>query len=219
MPDEFQPLPPRPSDDAGPPLSPYDRFAEVNLRKPGSEGYDWRWIKLTALFSGLGLLLLLMAFTMIGHSSRGTFVYVGKPIGPAPAPAPAPVANDDGERLEGIWVATAVTIDGTKATDEDVAQVRLTIEPRGFRLVLPQETHKGFMADRNVLDRRNLDFIVPGEADRLAIYALDGDILTVCFTQDDKRDATRRPTDFTAEKGSGRTLLVLKRSLRDDGPP
>jgi len=43
------------------------------------------------------------------------------------------------------------------------------------------------------------DHVVPG------IYKLEGDTLTICTDEDG------RPTEFTANAGSGRQLMVLKR--------
>src|SRR5258707_152810 len=59
MPDDFQAEPPRLPAEAGLPPKPLasDRFAEVNLRKPEGEAYDWRWVRLLV---GLGLLAFLV---------------------------------------------------------------------------------------------------------------------------------------------------------------
>jgi uncharacterized protein (TIGR03067 family) len=52
----------------------------------------------------------------------------------------------------------------------------------------------------------HLDFGEPAET-QAGIFKVDGDTLTICFGPDGKR----RPTDFTAPKGSGNMVWVLKR--------
>ena len=42
-----------------------------------------------------------------------------------------------------------------------------------------------------------------------AIYKIDGDTLTICFAGN--HDEGKRPSDFTAARGSGRWIYVLKR--------
>ena len=42
---------------------------------------------------------------------------------------------------------------------------------------------------------------------QLGIYEIKDDMLKICFAKPDKP----RPTEFSAEEGSGNTLVVLKR--------
>lgn len=46
------------------------------------------------------------------------------------------------------------------------------------------------------------------------IYKLEGDALTICWTQNEKQET--RPTDFTSKQGDGRVLFVYKRMKEDE---
>jgi uncharacterized protein (TIGR03067 family) len=223
MPDDFQAQPPRPPDGAELPLSPYDRFAQVNLRKPESEGYDWRGVKFVAVFVfvGLGLLALLaIGLRTVDGRARGTFIYVGNPKPPLPLPPPAAAPWDgvDEEKelqaLDGTWSATFANIDGEVADDDDLPKFKLTLlnQTRRFRMQLRDRKYAGDY-QVTLLDFKRIDLKddMPLRRDLGAgfnvrgIYVLDGDTLIICFTENE------RPADFSSPKGSGRTLLVLKR--------
>jgi uncharacterized protein (TIGR03067 family) len=49
----------------------------------------------------------------------------------------------------------------------------------------------------------------PGTFTQVATYKLEGDTLTICYAAN--TDKGKRPPDFTAPKGSGRCVYVLKR--------
>jgi uncharacterized protein (TIGR03067 family) len=205
MPDDFQALPPRatPAPDAS---LVSDRFAVVSLRKPERPNHGWRW------FLGLSVFLL---FIFVGI---GTVAYWEKlcrtGTAPAAALAPAVLLIDDGpsgsmtiadvERLEGTWLSTAMTIDGEEATGADImnAEVKTDGEIGRFNLDLRYKVYQGRCraADGEIdLVDDLANFRARG------IYGRNGDTLTICFHE------SQRPTDFTAEKGSGRTLIVLKK--------
>jgi hypothetical protein len=119
-------------------------------------------------------------------------------------PRPPMTFKEVGFALEGTWVAS----DG-KMT------VTFVVEPGGergdFTMDLPTaEKLRGRFAK---YPRTNsIDFML-GDGSRIsAIYSIDATTLKLCWYLND----AKRPTDFTA--GSGRTLLVLERSLRDDNP-
>lgn len=215
MPDGFQAEPPRWSPDQA---RDYHRYSEVNLRKPEKRaaGGWWIIIALVAAFFSVSLIAVL-AFALFLPSTAPVAVAVAVPA-PAPAPVADPAANVEEVRiLQGTWVATAVTIDGVKATDEEVAKVKLTMNLSGFRMDLPMTTTKGAAwsikadplakADWNIWT--TLAFRVDDGSTIEAIYELDGGTLEICMGQKDKPC----PTDFTAKKGSGRTLLIMKRQV------
>jgi RNA polymerase sigma-70 factor (ECF subfamily) len=51
--------------------------------------------------------------------------------------------------------------------------------------------------------------------DRLGVYALDGDKLTICVSSVVPAGESRRPTDFAIKPGTGRVLLVYEREKPD----
>jgi uncharacterized protein (TIGR03067 family) len=130
---------------------------------------------------------------------------------PLPLAAPAPVQDDgwtEHRALEHAWVATDMLVDGDKPTDTAVADVHLELFGKHFLLALPRGKYEGEWFGDLDTKPRQLDFVPDdGRRNLQAIYRIDGDTMKLCFAPDDKP----RPSDFTAEKGSGRTLLVLKR--------
>jgi len=120
------------------------------------------------------------------------------------------VENKEVDQLQGTWIATAVTINGEDAKDDDVAKVRLTMDKEGFKLVLPTTQKKGRNWATGFLTpegNKGILFLPGGDDDMRGICEIDGDTLKVCITA----LSDKWPDDFTAKKDSKRTLLVLKR--------
>jgi uncharacterized protein (TIGR03067 family) len=204
MPDGFQAEPPRWSSDE--PRA-YERYSEVNFRKPEKQaaGVPWAIIAVAAAFISVGLIAALVfgLFLYGGKSASSTFMAVA-----APSTAPVRVIKlpDEVKEIQGTWIATALTINGQEAANDDVAKVKLTMDAEGFRMVLPTTQRKGDWVTK--LDRlKEIDFRINGEVDMRAICEINGDTLTMCLSQ----DGGPRPTDFTAKKDSKHILLFLKR--------
>lgn len=212
MAEDFQAQPP--PGDARPAqgLPAYDRFEQVSLRKPENEGaVRWPILVLGGIFAFVAVALAMLAsWWQAGKSVSG-----GSP-NTAPERAPAPIqavaAQDDGWAehwaLQDTWQATAMVVNGEKATLDDVTKVNLTLAGKEFVLVLPRTKYEGEWLGVCDLTTKPRRMELAGDNFNLqAIYRLDGDTMTFCFTALDGD----RPTEFTAEKGSGRTLLMLKR--------
>lgn len=207
MPDGFQADPPRRSSERG---GGYHRYSEVNLRRPDRQasGGSWIIIAVIAAFLSVGLIAFL---------GVGLFVYHATAFAPTAtvAPTPAVAVDADVAALRGTWIATAVTIDGDKATNDDALKVKLAMEPNGFRLDLPTTQKQGdswtikadFKPDADggrVI--KKIVFLINDGSTIEAIYEVGRDIMRICMSQNGEPP----PTDFSAEKGSGRTLLSLK---------
>jgi uncharacterized protein (TIGR03067 family) len=125
---------------------------------------------------------------------------------------------EERERLEGTWIATAVTIDGAQVVDQDLAKVTLTIDDKqdAFKMILPAYEWNGQLWV-NVRSKppHRIYFILrdPGTAVRLGIYEAGDNLLKICVNAVPLVD--KHPTDFTADKGSGRILLVMKRQAKE----
>jgi len=191
MSNDFQALPPIPPPPAATPAS--DHFVQMDFRKPEKQQSVWR---LVAVAVAAGLVAVL-ALGLVWHRAAPP---PGAPVAPLVVIGPS-------NSIEGTWVATAVTIDGEKAADAGVTLMLGDAER--FQLDLLDRTYSGQYLARsgsiNLIEDTEI-FAVRG------IYEQDGDRLTICFAK------AERPSDFTAEKGSGRTLLVMKRqsSLREE---
>jgi hypothetical protein len=128
MPEEFQAEPPRWSPER-PSASAHDRYAEVNFRKPekkaGGSGF------LLVLAVGLIALISLGLISLMGQPP--TFVAV---VPPSTTPSPPSKLN----ALAGTWIATAITIDGEEATEDDLAKTKVIIEGNYVQMFLPTST-------------------------------------------------------------------------------
>ncbi len=136
--------------------------------------------------------------------------------GPAPTRAQeAAVVDAELKAQQGVWQVVAFVRDGQATEPETVAGITRTVE--GDRAVWRREG-KSFAGTRLVLDAtaspRQIDVIPEGgrnQGERVpGIYKLDGDALTLCMAD----PGAPRPTEFTAEPGSRRTLMTFRRSPR-----
>jgi len=207
MPDDFQAQPP-PADN--PPVQgaqAYERFEQVDLRKPENQGsVRLSIIALGGIFAVLAVVLAIFAAWLQARMS------VTPNTAPILTPGPGgPFGADPellGQRkaLEGTWVATAMIVDGKKVAQEEVNDVSLTVDANGFSMALPDSEQEGGIA-LSPLSPEHINFIVRAMPDRQAIYRINEQMLTICMHQ----DPSQRPMAFTAEEGSGRTLIVFKR--------
>jgi len=203
MPDDFQALPPPVPPNR--PASYEERYAEVSFRKPEKQAFRWR---VAALLAGIGLTALL-ALGILWQRSAPPPGVTTKIALPAPPPLlPEVDAVTEYRALHGTWEATSLMIDGKKATDDDVAKVRLALPgSKTFLLVLPNARYEGEWPVDLIAAPRQIDFVQKDGRRLRAIYRMDRDNLLLCLGAMDGD----RPTDFTAEQGSGRTVVLLKR--------
>jgi uncharacterized protein (TIGR03067 family) len=108
--------------------------------------------------------------------------------------------------LEGTWIIVSCTEDGKER--DGTQGYKIVFKGKGY--VLPAAAGPGregtFKIDRK---KKTIDMTFSETKVTLrGIYALKGDDLKICMARSEKD----RATDFTAEKGSGRTLVVLKRA-------
>lgn len=116
------------------------------------------------------------------------------------------------DRHQGTWLVNSFIMDGTEAASEVVGSIRRIVE--GDHVVWKRDG-KSFAGTTVELDPtpdpKAIDVIPDGgklkDKRVLGIYKLDGDILTICMASP-KQD---RPKEFTAKKGSGKTLMTFKR--------
>jgi uncharacterized protein (TIGR03067 family) len=116
------------------------------------------------------------------------------------------------ERHQGTWLVTSFVSDGTEASPEIVGSIQRVVKDDH---VVWKRDGKNFAGTTMELDPartpRTIDVIPDGGSSRgkrvLGIYKWDGDSLTICMAGVDQD----RPKEFEAGKGSGRTLMKLKR--------
>lgn len=130
----------------------------------------------------------------------------------AAADAPAGDGKKDLERMQGDWACDSYAADGMKLPDDDAQAYFRTI--RGdtytvarFKKVLGKGT---FKLDASKTPKA-IDALPAGrDKPLLGIYEFDGEKMKLCFAGPDKE----RPTAFTSEEGSGRTLTVWVREKK-----
>jgi uncharacterized protein (TIGR03067 family) len=118
----------------------------------------------------------------------------------------------DKEKLQGTWRHVSVIGNGEKLPEDFVKRRRIIIKDDK---ITEKEGEKTINEVAFKLDAtkkpRVIDADPPGESGKdktsLGIYSLEGDTLKFCFTD----PGQERPTDFTSNPGSGRTLIVFKR--------
>jgi uncharacterized protein (TIGR03067 family) len=119
--------------------------------------------------------------------------------------ADKPNRNDETTPLEGTWVIISVTGDGKEI--ETGKGAKLTIKGKATTLNFQGRDQKAMVK----IDPKNKTIdLTPDEGNQettKGIYRLRGDELTICHGHPGKDP----PNDFTAEKGSGYVLIVLKR--------
>ena len=115
--------------------------------------------------------------------------------------------------LTGTWQAVSYALDGTKASDEDMKQIKLSVEADGKATALREG--KPFIAAATDIDPTKnpmtIDFsytdgdlkgqTAPG------IYKIEDDLLTICRTI----PGGTRPTEFASKTGSRHTLMSYRR--------
>jgi uncharacterized protein (TIGR03067 family) len=142
--------------------------------------------------------------------ARGALLWVIFPVTCLAAAADEPKA--DQEAIQGKWVIVSFTVNGQPMAEDTYKDLRLEIKGDKYLITQGGETaSRTFKLDPTrkpkAMDVTYDDGPNKGKTNH-AIYALEGDILTICRHQ---QPAMERPKEFTAEAGSGRALIMWKR--------
>jgi len=118
--------------------------------------------------------------------------------------------------LQGDWIATAALANGKPEPTERLANIRVKFAGHNMTFYKPEPGARPsewkFEVDASKKPMAIAFSPLPGEETAQpgpAIYALDGDTLTLCFGETGKEP----PTKFAAPEGSGIIMLTLKRKL------
>lgn len=129
----------------------------------------------------------------------------------ATPPVIAPAPGDDLKALQGVWSASSVEVSGASAPPAMVGAFRLTFKgDRAFLRISPErEDEHTFVIDAAQSPKHLTLTKVGGSLPpALCIYDLKGGELRVCLQV---ASGTVRPTDFTTQPNSGRTVAVLRK--------
>jgi len=112
--------------------------------------------------------------------------------------------------LEGTWVAESLVVDGDEFPKEYVSKVLVALSGSKFTMTWPEANYEGQWTI-DVTRTGEIDFLYSMGIKQEGIYEIDGNTMKLCM----RITQFTRPTDFTAEKGSGRILLVMKRQQKE----
>jgi uncharacterized protein (TIGR03067 family) len=131
-------------------------------------------------------------------------------------PVRADDAKNDLEKFQGTWRMDLLVDNGRKASAEEAGKFQVTI--KGDKFVVKSELLADISITIKLMPREKgkekenpaaIDLTQDDDAKKerkvLGIYKIDGDTLTICASNDDKK----RPTEFAG--GKGVILVVLKR--------
>jgi uncharacterized protein (TIGR03067 family) len=118
-------------------------------------------------------------------------------------------------RLQGTWHLVGREFDGKKATPEEVKKIDATLIIKDDKITYRSQGEEVWQATLKLdptktprmIEATHLSGPLKGKTGQ-AIYKLDGDRLTVCFSY------TKRPTDFHTKEGTDRVLVVYQREKK-----
>jgi uncharacterized protein (TIGR03067 family) len=117
----------------------------------------------------------------------------------------------DSDAIQGTWLASAAEIGGKPFPDEVRKSIKLTLKDGKYTVTLGNSRDQGTIkldpsAKPKALDITGTDGPNKGRT-ILAIYALNGDTLTICYDLSGKS----RPTEFKTTEGSQLLLVTYQR--------
>ena len=119
----------------------------------------------------------------------------------------------DSEKLRGMWNCVSAVIDGRTLSEETVKELKLTMTSDKYKTergaqVLFDSVHKlDLTKTPREIEMIGTEGDLKGKA-ALGIYALEGDMLRICYSIPGKP----RPTAFESKTGSGIFLVTWKRA-------
>jgi uncharacterized protein (TIGR03067 family) len=117
------------------------------------------------------------------------------------------------KELQATWQAATYALDGTAVPADNLTKVQLVFDAQGKTQAL--NDGKVFLASQTKIDPAavpmTMDISFTEGADKgktsLGIYKIERDLLTICRAAPGKA----RPTGFSSEPGSGRTLMTCNK--------
>jgi RNA polymerase sigma factor (sigma-70 family) len=143
----------------------------------------------------------------------------------APAPqAPkdkAPAPRTDEDKLQGLWQAVVLEVNGQMAPEETIKEFKIRIH--GNKITFNPDTENrqhvfdlDTKAKPRAMDLTAGDGPAKGKKLPCAIYEVDGDSLSICM--DKEGQAGKRPSEFKTSAGDGFALLRFKRVVEPEKP-
>lgn len=120
----------------------------------------------------------------------------------------------DEEKIQGNWAVVSREFIGKKTPEAELKAMKVTIKDGTITMDDGKKKKKiPYKLDPSkkpkAIDLANTG--IEGKETTLAIYELDGDTLKICWSE---KDPEHRATRFASDKGSGQTMIVLKREKK-----
>jgi uncharacterized protein (TIGR03067 family) len=143
-----------------------------------------------------------------------TLVLLALGLATAVGNSPARTAGQERKQLTGAWKLVSVTRNGRQVLKKDLKKHRAVAVFRGKRMIGWMDNRvyndAAFAIDPSktpkTIDITDMRGKYRGKK-QLGIYEIDGSTLRICHA----RPGKKRPTNLSADEGSGQTLEVYKR--------
>ena len=119
-------------------------------------------------------------------------------------------------KYQGIWRVIALEVDGKKVPEKDAKKITVTNHADGTWIIKVdgKEVSQGTSKIDPTQKPKTIDFTPTIGADKgktfLGIYEINGQTRKLCFASPGKD----RPTEFSAQPGSGQILVVFQRETK-----
>jgi uncharacterized protein (TIGR03067 family) len=127
------------------------------------------------------------------------------------APAPAEDKKKDEDKIQGNWTVVSRESMGRKTPEKELKALKVTIKDDTITIDDSKKKEKYTYKLDPSKKPKTIDLFNTGKKDTtLAIYKLDNDTLSVCWSE----DLAKRPTKFASDEESGQRMIVLKRAKK-----
>jgi uncharacterized protein (TIGR03067 family) len=119
----------------------------------------------------------------------------------------ADAPESDREKFQGTWVVVLGEREGVKLSEEAAGEIKVVIDGDRYRFSRGDRTQGGTIRLDPTRSPKAIDVTPDDGKTVLGIYTIAGDTHKVCFAE----YGAERPTSFSTEPESGRSLYVMRR--------
>jgi uncharacterized protein (TIGR03067 family) len=109
--------------------------------------------------------------------------------------------------LQGEWAPVEVVVNGEKAPDERLTNLKLKIKGNQYTLEMGDGTSQGSFKLKEGTSPKTMDVTTDSGDELTALYEISGDTLKICYGM----GGADRPTELKSTAGSNHVLTIYKR--------